>query len=274
VQVRVVYNRGRVTVYLGAGGVGAGAGSAGTGGDGGGNAALQSVLEAHVLPVSLHAPGGNAVFGFTASTGDATQTVEVDDLVVSRLDCADVQEVAEVIDVPTEPVSAGASVTLDGSASTGGPGDEDEPLEYLWSVLSGPAAVDGPSHGPTITLATTAPGTVEVELTVDDGQCANPATTVVTFAVGAAGGNWIRCDCSGDGARDVSDPVKLLVLLFFEAAAPECLAACDCSSDGLVNISDAIFDLNYQFRGGRAPALPYPGCDSFPDCADGCPAAR
>ena len=35
-------------------------------------------------------------------------------------------------------------------------------------------------------------------------------------------------------------------------------------------LTDAVFFLNFLFLGGRAPAVPYPGCDRFPGCPAGC----
>lgn len=252
VHVRIRYNRGRIVVWLGA-----------AGGE------LKTALEGEVLPLNFRSAERRAVLGFTGATGRQTLTAEVDDLVVARLECSDAQEEARIVDAP-ESVSAGTVVTLDGSFSNAGAGDAEEPVSHLWEVLSGPASIDGPDDGPTVNLAIRGEGPVVVRLTVDDGQCGNPASSTVAFTAGAATGNWIRCDSNGDGSRDITDPIVLLSYLFSGGAEPRCVAALDCQSDGGIDITDAVFDLNFQFLGGPSPAAPYPACDSFPACGNNC----
>ncbi len=255
IHVRVLYNRGKVSVALTPNGAGGGA---------------EANLEADVLPISFGAADESAVFGFTASTGGSTMTAEVDNLQVVHLDCDDIQEVAIVLGLPAEPVPAGSTVNLDGSGSHGGPGDEGEPVTYLWKVLSGGAAIAGPDHGPTVSLFLSSAGLVAVRLTVDDGHCENPDSTEISIIVEGGGGNWVRCDCSGDGLRDISDAVYLLQYLFLGGSEPRCLAACECSGDRLLDLSDAVYDLNFQFLGGPPPPAPYPACDLFAECGQGC----
>ena len=93
---------------------------------------------------------------------------------------------------------------------------------------------------------------------------------VLTVTPGAAR-NWQRCDCSGDGVRNITDPITLLSSLFQGAGSPGCPDACDCSGDRIVDITDAIFDLTFQFLGGDAPPVPYPACEEFPSCGEACP---
>ena len=260
-HVRVLYNAGKVSALVGA--------NAAAGG------ALAPALEAQVLPLTFLNAESAAVAGFTASTGDEAATAEVDAFQITAIDCDDIPEVAEVLGVPAAPVPAGAQITLDGSASNGGAGDENEPIAYAWKVLSGPATISGPDHGPTVNLSLDGPGEVRVQLTVDDGHCQNPASKAVQFTAGGAAANWIRCDCNGDGGRDLSDPIVLLAYLFL-AGSVTCPDACNCNGDldggrAVVDISDAIFDLNYQFLGGPSPALPYPACEAFAGCGDHCP---
>jgi hypothetical protein len=250
----VVYNRGLVTVYLSRSGA---AGSP------------VKALEASVLPISFASADGDAVFGFTAATGALTETAEVDNLVATRIGCNDAPEVAVVDGVPGAPVPSGSLVTLDGSASSAGAGDGETPVTYLWSVASGGASIVGPNDGPTVNISAGAEGPVTVKLTVDDGICDNPGSKLVAFTVGGKG-NWIRCDSNGDGARDISDPVFTLSWLFLGGPDFACLPAADCQGDGAVDISDAVFDLAFQFQGGTPPQPPYPACDTFAGCGDGC----
>jgi hypothetical protein len=255
-HVRVAYNRGRVTVHMGPGGAGP--------------ESLVKVLSADLLPVSFASPEPTAVFGFTAGTGTLTQTAEVDNLVATRLDCADAPELAVIAGVPVDPAPVGSIVTLDGSFSNGGAGDEEEGVSLSWRVTSGPAAIEGPSDGPTVNLKVLAEGDVAVELAADDGQCGEPATARAMFAATAATGNWLRCDADGNGQRNITDPIVTLGWLFLGQSGPRCLEALDCMKDGRVNITDPIYDLSYLFMGGPPPAAPYPACDTFGGCEPGC----
>jgi hypothetical protein len=255
IHVRVRYNRGRVQVDLGPGGSSSGP--------------LVRALAADLLPLSFATIDESAVFGFTAATGDLTETAEVDALVVTRLGCAEKEPV--IAGVPEEIVPLGATVVLDGSGSRGEPGEEDEPVLHTWSIASGEARIVGPTDGPTVNVRPLAAGEVVVRLTVDGLRCSNPASALAAIAVGEGpAGNWTLCDCTGDGARNITDPIRLLSWLFAGAGVPACPQACDCSNDGATNISDAIFDLNFLFLGGTPPAPPYPGCGSFPACGNAC----
>ena len=254
IHATVVYDRGLVTVYLSQNGAAV---------------SPAKVLESSVLPVSFATSEEDAVFGFTAATGALTETAEVDNLTATRIGCNDAPEVAVVDGVPQAPAPLGGVVTLDGSASSAGPGEEGA-VSYLWSVVSGGAAIVGPNDGPTVNLRSSAEGPVVVKLTVDDGVCDNPDSKLVTFTVGGRG-NWIRCDSNGDRARDISDPVFTLSWLFQGGPDLSCMPAGDCQGDGVVDISDAVFDLSFQFLGGPPPQPPYPDCDSFAACGDACP---
>jgi hypothetical protein len=72
VHARVRYNRGNVQVWLGP--------------EAGKTDNLTKYLEADLLPISFAAPDESAVFGFTAGTGAAAETGEVDNLKVTRFD--------------------------------------------------------------------------------------------------------------------------------------------------------------------------------------------
>ena len=132
------------------------------------------------------------------------------------------QEAAVVLGVPDAPVPAGSMVTLDGSASNAGPGDEEQAVTHLWSVVSGGASIVGPNHGPTVNLQASAEGSVTVKLTVDDGICDNSASKLVTFTIGGKW-NWIRCDSNGDRSRDITDPIFTLSWLFLGGPEIACM---------------------------------------------------
>jgi hypothetical protein len=67
---------------------------------------------------------------------------------------------------------------------------------------------------------------------------------------------FLRGDANGDGARDVSDAVFVLLYLFAGGEAPACFDACDTDDSGSLALSDAIALLDFLFRGGRAPPPP------------------
>ncbi len=169
-------------------------------------------------------------------------------------------------------MAQGALVTLDGSGSASGPGETGGITSWLWEVVSGPAAIEGPADQATVSLrAGASDGTVEVKLTAGDGRCSNPGIALVSFDVGTSpGGRWIRCDANGDGERDISDPVFVLARLFQGGPAPDCAGPLDCNSDGTIDLTDAVFDLSFQFLAGAPPAPPYPGCDRFEGCPPTC----
>jgi hypothetical protein len=79
VHARVVYDRGTIRVFLKDAAAPA--------------APLVKVLEANGVPLSFGAADGQAVFGFTAATG---VTAEVNDVVVTRIECNEIPEVAMI----------------------------------------------------------------------------------------------------------------------------------------------------------------------------------
>ncbi len=79
--------------------------------------------------------------------------------------------------------------------------------------------------------------------------------------------DFVRGEVNGDGSIDVSDPVRLLLILFVGLFTLDCPDSADANDDGEVDIADAIFLLNYLFQGGRRPPAPFPtaGQDPTPD---------
>jgi virginiamycin B lyase len=71
---------------------------------------------------------------------------------------------------------------------------------------------------------------------------------------------FVRGDLNEDGSVDLSDPLRVLFLLFLEGADPPCLSAGDVDDDGAIEILDAVSLLTYLFREGSAPAAPFPDC--------------
>ncbi len=119
-------------------------------------------------------------------------------------------------------------------------------------------------------------GTWTITAFVDDrsecGDQANNSICTITVEVRQPTANWVRCDCNGDRARDISDAIFFLTWLFVGGSNPGCPAACNCNGDRTqdgserLDISDAIFDLVFLFAGGAPPPPPYPECDSFLEC--------
>lgn len=84
---------------------------------------------------------------------------------------------------------------------------------------------------------------------------------------------FLRGDCSGDLALDLSDAIGGLSVVF-AGVSPDCRAACDANADATLDIADAIFVLGYLFTGSPPPPLPFPDCDVDSGglgCADGTP---
>ena len=77
---------------------------------------------------------------------------------------------------------------------------------------------------------------------------------------------FIRGDANGDSLVDISDGVKVLLVLFLGDTA-DCDDALDGDDDGQRNITDAVYILNHLFRGGPVIPAPYPqaGEDTTPD---------
>jgi hypothetical protein len=71
------------------------------------------------------------------------------------------------------------------------------------------------------------------------------------------GTRFIRGDSNGDLRVDISDPIKVLLVLFAGDSA-DCDDALDGDDDGQLVITDAVYVLNHLFRGGPAMPAPYP----------------
>lgn len=93
--------------------------------------------------------------------------------------------------------------------------------------------------------------------------------TLSSLATARAGNTFERGDCNADGARDLSDPVALLDVLFAGGPARPCLDACDTNDDGQLDLADVVSSLSNLFLGATIPA-PSSACglDPTPDALD------
>jgi hypothetical protein len=73
-----------------------------------------------------------------------------------------------------------------------------------------------------------------------------------------------RADSNGDGAVDISDPMRTLRWLFLGGEAPGCIEAANANGSSAINIADAIYTFLFLFDGGPPPPHPFPGCDLAP----------
>ncbi len=71
---------------------------------------------------------------------------------------------------------------------------------------------------------------------------------------------FTRGDVNADGMIDLSDPIRILLLLFSNQTALPCADAADINDDGDLNIADAVSMLCYLFAGGEQPPVPFEVC--------------
>ncbi|MCZ6794247.1 MAG: hypothetical protein O7J95_11610, partial [Planctomycetota bacterium] len=69
---------------------------------------------------------------------------------------------------------------------------------------------------------------------------------------------FIRGDANGDGVLDVSDPIKVLLVLF-AGSSSDCPDSLDMDDSGTLNVTDPIRLLSYLFQRGPALPAPFPG---------------
>ena len=83
---------------------------------------------------------------------------------------------------------------------------------------------------------------------------------------------FLRGNCNGDRALDLSDAIFSLSFLFSGSASPKCMEACNSNAAGGFDISDPIYTLTFLFSGGSPPGR-FPECEiSAGDCAEAaCP---
>lgn len=81
-----------------------------------------------------------------------------------------------------------------------------------------------------------------------------------------AAGLFVRGDANGDSTIDISDGIRILLVLF-GGVESLCDDANDANDDGANNITDAVHVLRFLFQGGPPPAAPFPlaGEDPTPD---------
>jgi major intracellular serine protease len=78
---------------------------------------------------------------------------------------------------------------------------------------------------------------------------------------------FVRGDCNPDGELDISDPIRILFLLFVDGEQPVCQEACNANHDSSLDISDPVYLLSYSFMGGPPPPAPFGECAIDPNGA-------
>jgi hypothetical protein len=83
---------------------------------------------------------------------------------------------------------------------------------------------------------------------------------------------FVRGETNGDGSVDLSDAVKVLLLLFGGAGPPSCADAFDVDDTGTIDLTDAVVLLGYLFGSGAPPTMPFPeaGLDPTEGDEHGC----
>ena len=113
----------------------------------------------------------------------------------------------------------------------------------------------------------------------DDGKVPDEeALDVVAEVVEEGGGavfkllephdaSFLRGDTNDDGVVNLSDPVRILSVLFQGSEALYCEDAADANDDGTINLTDPILMLRTLFDGTAGISAPYPyrGFDPTPD---------
>jgi len=74
---------------------------------------------------------------------------------------------------------------------------------------------------------------------------------------------FVRGDANGDSVLDVSDPIKILLYLFWGIQI-NCRDSADTNDDGRIDISDVNYLLNYMFKNGPPPRNAFPAVDQDP----------
>ena len=79
--------------------------------------------------------------------------------------------------------------------------------------------------------------------------------------------SFLRGDTNDDGVVNLSDPVRVLSVLFQGSGALYCEDAADANDDGTINLTDPILMLRTLFDGTAGISAPYPyrGFDPTPD---------
>ncbi len=85
------------------------------------------------------------------------------------------------------------------------------------------------------------------------------------FALLPASPLFVRGDANGDGFLDISDPIKILFVLFL-GFRTDCEDALDVNDDSSLNITDVTYLLEYLFL--RGEALPHPFPEAGEDLTD------
>jgi len=109
--------------------------------------------------------------------------------------------------------------------------------------------------------------TTTLEFTSLDTEGGLCGPTIDDVAAKLIATRFIRGDVDGDGAINISDPIRLLGFLFAGDSAPPCTRSADLDDGGSLTITDGIRVLRFLFLAGDRPSPPFPLCgvDGTPD---------
>jgi hypothetical protein len=232
-----------------------------------------------VIGPRLH---GECYLTFAGGTGGASQTMEVDNVVVTEL-CCELPD-AVWIDQGPGPIAldVGDMVVLT-ATGTGADGVDG----YSWDVAG---SISGGAFGnELIVTCTGAPGGT-VTVRYGDGVCGDSAEDSIEITCVPSGGGQIPGDCNQDGRLDLTDAVCLLGFLFIASGPAGTMLPCgppggmepdpsdvllmDANGDGNSDLADAISLLAYLFGVCGFPPCPAHvlgiDCVGIPDCPEVC----
>lgn len=219
------------------------------------------VLSAQVPPIT----GPDLLLGWTAGTGGATSTMEIDNPSLSTICCEGANETIAVNGATDALINTNVDLTttVTGEDAGGTP-------TYSWTIVSGTGSFVGGTTGSSAQVTSAVAGDVTVKVTYHDGLCTATALTAPvsdehTISFALPGGTQKPSDFNQDGLFNLSDPIGTLNHLFVGGASalPPCgdnnvthaanKVLLDSNGDTFVNLSDPIYDLNFLFVGGTNP---------------------
>lgn len=117
--------------------------------------------------------------------------------------------------------------------------------EVTWNAAVDPGLA-------TVTVPVVADGLLRITLRNPDGRTSNALDFTAQSTT-----LFVRGDVDLSGSVDLADIVRLLFYLYLGVSI-DCEDAADITNNEVLDVADAINGLNFLFRGGPAPAAPFP----------------